>query len=125
MSDFVDVDLDWFDDMDPFAGELTDPVAILKQDVYHMLIESPGSNLDDPDRGIGLEERLSSVANLRALESHIDAELQKDPRIDVAHTTIAAVGDGSYTVSILIEYDGEELGLDFTKDDNGVRQGVG
>lgn len=120
--DFVNVDLDHWDDMDPYAAELTDPVDILKQDIFHRLIETPGSNLDDPELGIGLEQRLSGVVDPN-LAAHIDAALQKDPRIDVSTTTVSRVSDGVYAIHIVIEYDGEELGLDFTSDATGVRVG--
>lgn len=120
-SDFVNVELDWWDDMDPFGAELTDPVEILKQDCYHRLIESPGSNIDDPEAGIGIENHLSGVANLPVLEALIDAELQKDERIDVSSTKIEARGNGVYAIHLHIEYDGEVLGVDLVSDASGLR----
>ena len=117
----VDIDLDCFDDLNPFATELTDPVAILIQDVYHILIERPGSNIDDVDRGIGIDEMLSGVVD-PTLATRIDAQLQKDDRIDVSQTTIEDLGGESYRVSLRIQYDEEALNLVFVKDDEGFRR---
>jgi len=124
-ADFVNVDLDWWDDLDPFASEITDPVEILIQDTFHMLIESPGSNADDPDRGLGIEDMLSGVANIPVAEAHIAEGLQRDPRIDLAVATITKTGDNAYHLHLDIEYDGHELGLDFTKDASGFARAGG
>lgn len=111
-------DLDCFDDMTPFADELADPVAILIQDVYHLLIEDPGSNIDDPTRGIGIRGRLSGPFD-QTLAAHIDAELEKDDRIDVSKTAITSRGGGNYGIAISIQYDEQVLDLAFSLDATG------
>jgi hypothetical protein len=94
------VDLLCFDDVDMMATELDDPLAEALQDFYHRLIEDPGSNPDDPDRGVGLVSMLSSVQD-PSLAGRIDAEAKKDDRFDGADTTVTDLGNGKF--SILIE----------------------
>ena len=48
-------DLLCLDDLDLFATEIDDPIGELEQDLYHRLIELPGTNPDDVNRGLGLE----------------------------------------------------------------------
>lgn len=112
------MDLDCFDDITPFADELDDPLAELVQDVYHILIEAPGSNIDDPARGIGIVDRLSRAVD-QTLASHIDAELEKDDRIDVSQTVIADRGGGRFEIAISIHYDDQVLDLAFSLDATG------
>jgi len=113
-------DLDCFTDVDAFAAELDDPVAILAQDVFHILIERPGSNPDDPTRGIGIIEALSGKVDT-TLASRIDAQLQKDDRIDVAQTTITDMGGGAYQIALTIQYDAEVLNLVFVNNADGFQ----
>lgn len=68
-----------FDDLDPFADELDDPLAELEQDNYHRLITPRGMNVDDPDFGIGVEQMLSGAYD-GTIGPRIEAELLKDER---------------------------------------------
>ncbi len=83
-------------DLDPFGRETTSDLQTLIQDVYHLLKEWPGSNPDDPDRGIGVDQYLSGTANdLGKMCSLIEAQLSEDDRIDSAKTTLDLNADGS------------------------------
>lgn len=108
-------------DLDAFGTDLDDPMLELEQDALHMLIEEPGSNISDLERGLGLEGKLSGAFDA-SLERQIEAGLQRDPRIDVATVTITAEGRGGYSVSIEIEANGEELGLVFDFDGRVLRK---
>lgn len=112
----ADEDFDCFDDLNPFDVDLSDPLEVLEQDVYHLLIEPPGSNIDDIERGIGLPDALKGRFD-PTLAHRIDGQLQRDPRIDVSTTTITPTGEpDEYRIDIVVEANGEELGLIFTFD---------
>lgn len=91
------------DDVDPYARELTDPLAELAQDLYHRLLETPGSNLDDEERGLGLEDMLSSPLrpNLAQL---VQGECEKDDRVVKCRALVTEVqkGNGPSTVTIAL-----------------------
>jgi len=105
-----------FDDLDLFATETASDLEVLEQDVFHILIETPGSNLDAPNRGIGIEEVLSGPdLVLDDTCRRIEAELLKDDRIDAVAATITQVGDpGSYRLEIDVTVGAATLGLAFS-----------
>lgn len=89
-------DLVWVEDMDLFAAETTSDLQTLEQDVFHMLIEAIGTNIDDLNRGAGIGRLLSGTETQLADSTRtIDAQLQKDPRIDSSTTTITKLPPGS------------------------------
>ncbi|HEX8795448.1 MAG TPA: hypothetical protein VF765_31075 [Polyangiaceae bacterium] len=89
-------DLVCLEDLDPFGGETTSDLQSLWQDVYHILVETPCSNPDDPDRGVGLPKLLSgAVGDLVRICHVIDAQLKKDDRIDGAKSTLEQLPPGS------------------------------
>jgi hypothetical protein len=99
-------------DLDPNGGETTSDLQTLAQDILHILIEAPGSNPDDPDRGVGCEGLLgNSSANLGAAAGTIDAQLRKDDRIDSSLTTLTTNPDGSYNLTIQVVPTGAVLPL--------------
>jgi hypothetical protein len=101
-------------DLDPNSNETTSDLQGLAQDIYHILLEAPGSNLDDPTRGVGCEGYLSgSGAQLAALPAIIDSQLRKDTRIDSSTSGLTQNPDGSYLLSILVVADGSILPLGF------------
>ncbi len=108
-----------FDDLDEFGRETDDEAEILYQDVIHMLLESFGTNVDAPDRSIGLEDALSGagVAGLRHL---IETKLESDARIDKASAVLTDLGGGKIRVSLTLEVNGAELGMVFDSDGNGL-----
>jgi hypothetical protein len=107
-------DLLCVDDLDPNGGETTSDLQSLAQDIYHLLIEAPGSNPDDPDRGVGVEGLLgNSSANLAAAASTIDTQLRRDDRIDSSKTTLTTNPDGSYNLLIQVVPTGSVLPLTY------------
>lgn len=114
------------DDIDLFGAELDDPLAELAQDLYHRLIEAPGSNLDDPARGYGLEGRLSAAgtgqSEATAIEHGIEAEFRKDDRVLDVRASLSSPAAGEYRVDIQIMADEGKLGIVLVKDGSGVRR---
>lgn len=122
------VDALCLDDLDLFGTEIDDPLEELYQDLYHRLIEPPGSNLDDPDRGFGIEGRLSSAGRQGAIgpsiKHGIETELDKDIRVHNARATVTSPTDGEYRVDIAIEADEGALNIKLVVDGGGVRRVV-
>lgn len=107
-------DLVCVDDLDPFASETTSDLQNLTQDVLHLLRELPGSNPDDPTRGVGVEAYLSGPLTAFArLPSIIDAQLSTDDRIDSSKTTIISNGDQPPTIQINLVVNGQLLSAQF------------
>jgi hypothetical protein len=110
--DLVDVT-----DLDPFASETTSDLQTLQQDVLHVLIEQPGSNPDDPTRGIGIDNYLSgTAADLVKARSIIDQQLTQDDRITSSSTSIGPNPDtsvGGYIVEIAIIGSAGVFGLSY------------
>jgi hypothetical protein len=89
----------WFDDMDPNGSETTSDLQSLTQDCYHVLLETLGSNLDDPTRGIGVENALSASSTvLLAMPSQVDAQLLRDDRVQSSTTTLSQTGSLSWSM---------------------------
>ncbi len=114
------------DDLDMFGTELDDPLAELYQDLYHRLIESPGSNIDDPDRGYGIEGHLSGGVRpsrgLTAIQRGIEGEFRKDDRVRAVQATITSPAAGEYKIDIRVVADEGVLGITLVKDGDGVRR---
>ena len=112
-------DLVCWDDADPFARETTSDLATLFQDFYHLIIEAQGSNIDVPDRGVGISDRLSgTVSALNSAASEIDrqAPLYLAPRVDSCTTTISVDNSGAepvYTIASLVGVNGVVYGTQF------------
>lgn len=98
------MDLRCYVDLDLFAAECDDPLEELEQDNFHRIVEAPGSNLDDPDRGLGISSVLSGVAD-RSLGPRAEAELLKDPRNRAVRARVSSDGDGSYRMDLEVEAD--------------------
>lgn len=125
-------DLVCTDDLDLFMGETTSDLQTLQQDVFHILLEVLGSNIDDMNRGVGAPRLLSGTEQqLAASTSSIDAQLQKDDRIDTSRTTVMKLPPGStlpngtvlpkggYSIDIEIVAGAEVLGFGFSFTDDG------
>jgi hypothetical protein len=114
------------DDLDPFGAELDDPLEELFQDLYHRLIEAPGSNIDDPARGFGLDGRLSSSSRasvvLTTIETGICAEFRKDDRVLDVSASVTSSSPGAYEIAIRVVADEGVLGIKLARDGNGVRR---
>ena len=90
-------------DLDPFAAETTSDLQTLIQDVTHVLRELPGNNPDDIDAGVGVETYLNGTVDaFKTLPSKIEHQLLRDDRITAATATIAQQGDGTFTLSIVL-----------------------
>ena len=113
------MDLLCFEDVDLFATELVDPIGELEQDVFHMLLEKPGSNPDDVARGAGLEDALSGTRSDQDIQHDIEGSLLRDDRIDAATVIVSRPRPDTMSISIEIEPDGS-LDLEITR--NGVRR---
>jgi hypothetical protein len=120
------MDLVAFDDLSTFGEETTSPIQELEQDLYHRLIETPGSNLDDPNRGLGIEDALSGPVS-RGLGPSIEAEFRKDKRVLNVRAVVTQVTSGSnagqeFRIEIDVECDEGELGMKLTFDALGLRR---
>lgn len=114
-------DFDCWDDLSLFDKDLTDPVEVLAQDVYHILIEAPGSNIDDPDRGIGILDMLSAPRDV-GLAARISAQVERDERVSTCQTTVTETGPGAIRVDLLIHTNDEVIPLAFVGDADGFRR---
>ena len=84
------------DDIDQNGLETTSDLQTLEQDVYHLLIEIKGSNIDDITRGLGIEGLLSAAANrLGGKAQEIESQLQQDARIVIAIATVSILPPGT------------------------------
>lgn len=101
-------------DCDPDANETTSDLQNLVQDVYHRLIEIPGSNPDDATLGIGVQQLLSgTVTNMMGLQQRVPQQLLEDDRISSCDVSIVQNPDGSYTLALQLGVAGAVLGLEY------------
>lgn len=111
------VDALCLDDLDAYGRELDAPLDELWQDLYHRLFERPGSNVDDPDRGIGLEDLLSAGfdpaagAPSQLIAGRIRSDFLKDDRVKDAQASLSVGADGQVTGAIQIVADEGVLGV--------------
>lgn len=117
------MDLRAFEDLDPFAAETTDPLEDLSIDLYHRLIEDYGSNPDDPDRGVGITNRLNGPFS-PSIGDDIENDFLKDDRVTACKATVTLVsGTGnagkSYDIDIEVQVSEETLNLAFAADTSG------
>jgi len=115
------VDVLCFDDLDVMGRDLDDPLEELAQDLYHRLIERPGGNIDDPDRGVGIVQMLSGTLD-PSIARLVDADFEKDDRVSASHTTITRTAAGEYRIDIEVDANGETLGLVFESDGTTLRR---
>lgn len=107
---------DWVcvNDLDPYGRETQSDLETLQNDVLHILQETLGSNLDDPDRGLGLMAALSGTTDaLQQLIANASEQLIKDPRIDSASATLTQNPDGSFLIDITVVVDDTVIGLQY------------
>jgi phage baseplate assembly protein W len=99
------VDVICLEDLDKTGAEYDDPIAELEQDLYHRLITPHGANIDDEDFGLGIEERLSAVAD-PAFAKQIEAEFRKDDRVTGVSVVSTQTADDTWRFDIEIEPQG-------------------
>lgn len=104
-------DLLCLDDVDLYATELDDPIAELEQDLYHRLLEDPGENLDDPDRGCGLRQSLNGPIVVSELQKRVENDFKKDERVDDAKATVEDLGTGHFRLRVEVTASGQKLGI--------------
>lgn len=118
-------DLRCYDDLDEFGAECESDIEELEQDLYHRLIEAPNSNLDDLNRGLGIEGELSGTAD-QGLARRIEHEFRKDARVKKVQATITEViadSNAGAVMRIEIEVEtiyNEQLFLDYQLSQSGL-----
>ncbi len=101
-------------DLDPFGQETTSDLQSLIQDIFHVLKELPGSNPDDPDRGVGVDMYLNgTVDNFKKMAGTIENQLALDDRIDSATCATTQNPDGTYLIKIQINVAGAVIPLEY------------
>jgi hypothetical protein len=115
------VDALCLDDLDPYGREINDPLRELYSDLYHRLLEAPGSNIDDPDRGVGLFSLLSAgfdpaTGPSQLVKNPIEADFRKDGRVQAVSASAALSADGTIAVSIQVVANFGVLGITATFD---------
>lgn len=95
-------DLRWYDDLDVTGNDVANDTESLEQDCYHVIIEDPGSNLADPDSGLGVANALSGTAD-PALASLAEAQLAADERVGGVEASSGFDGAGKETLDVSIE----------------------
>ena len=111
-----------FDDVDALGRETTSDLQTLVQDVYHSLIEDPGSNIDcnvnGVTRGVGIYGLLSSSATdpLQSIERRVATGLLQDERISTCQVSIIAPTspEEPYGINLTIGVGTLVLGLSFS-----------
>jgi hypothetical protein len=110
-------DLVCVDDLDPNGNETKTDLETYAQDVFHQLIELPGSNPDDPDGGIGADQYLSgTIDQISKLPGIVENVLERDDRCDGCSCNIIDADPATNTplvVDIKIAVDGKVLGLQY------------
>jgi hypothetical protein len=105
----------WMDDIDPNGSETTSDLQSLTQDCYHVLWESLGANLDDPNRGVGVENALSnSSTDILAMPSNVDRQMELDTRVAKSVTTVTQTGPLSWFLNNQIYPVGSVMPITFT-----------
>jgi hypothetical protein len=122
------VDALCMNDLDPYGRELNAPLDELYQDLVHRLFETPGSNIDDVDRGIGIENMLSggfdaSVSGGPAgiVSRRIETDFRKDNRVKDVRADVVQRDDGVYEIAIQVVANETVLGITLEADGTGVR----
>jgi len=103
-------------DLDPFGNETTSDLQSLVQDVTHVLVETLGSNPDDPDRGVGIVNYLSGTADsLRGLPGVIEEQLGRDDRITHVDASVEAdsTREFNYIIKVNIAVSGTIIDLQY------------
>jgi hypothetical protein len=77
------MDLRWLADLDPFGAETSGAYEELAQDMYHVVEQDLGSNLDDPTRGLGVANMISGIIP-QGFQQNADAMLMADERLSGA-----------------------------------------
>jgi hypothetical protein len=111
----------WGDDLDPTGAETDSDLESLEQDVVHILAQVLGSNLADPEKGVGAVNYLNgTTVQLEAMPAIIDSQLAEVSRITTSHTTLLTQSDGSFLVEVEIQVGTDIVNLQFAVGPNGL-----
>jgi len=111
----------WDVDMDPAGVDTDSDLESLEQDVMHLIMELQGSNMADPQNGIGAVGYLSGTsAQLQAMPALIDAQLASVNRITGSHTTVQQQSDLSWLILVDIQVGTNVTKLQFSLGPSGV-----
>jgi hypothetical protein len=101
-------DIRWYDDLDLFGADTADDSESLQQDCYHVVIEDPASNLQDPDSGLGIANSLSGVSN-PAMATLADEQIAQDVRVTGVQATFMTNGNGKNSLDLAIQPDPDQV----------------
>lgn len=106
-------DLRCIDDLTLFADECSSELEELEQDVYHVLIQEQGSNLDDPERGLGLDDLLSDDDHvLDGIAARTEAQVaERDDRIASVAAQLVRDENGDPRLEVQVVPTDATLGL--------------
>lgn len=97
-------DLVYVTDADPMGRETTSEAQNLAQDCLHWLICLPAGNLDNEDRGVGVETYLSGTTDdAMRLPSAIEADFEKDSRIAGCSASVLMQPDGTWLINVVVQ----------------------
>jgi hypothetical protein len=112
----------WGTDMDPGGVDTASDLESLEQDVLHILQQTLGSNLADPNKGVGIGDNLSG--NLPALQAKvalIDSQLADVSRISSSQSSLGAQNpDGSWPITVVVVVGSEVVSLEYALGPNGL-----
>lgn len=101
-------------DVDIYARETTSDLQALIQDLSHVLVEFPGTNFDDPDRGVGVEQYLgATVDQFQSLQTLIENQFNRDDRVYSTSCSIAQSDDGTFSIQIDVQVSEGVVPLEF------------
>jgi hypothetical protein len=121
------VDALCMNDLDLYGRDLNDPLGELYQDLVHRLFELLGSNADDADRGVGIEDMLSGgfVATNGgpgvSTAHRIEKDFLKDDRVKEVAANVVERAAGDFEINIQIVANEGTLGITLEGNANGVR----
>lgn len=115
--------LRWVDDMTPNAADTANDLESFEQDCLHVIMQTRGSNLADPDSGCGASMMLNGTSDeLTTLCQTIDAQMPEDPRCTGCNSTLATLDDGSNLITTTIQAGDQVITLNFQPGPNGLTQ---
>ncbi len=111
----------WLDDLDLQGRDTASDLASLEQDVLHVLMQLRGSNIADPDKGLGVQTYLNGTSiQLQRLPSLIDTQLSQMSRVSGSRTVLTQDSDGSFRIEITVAVGSQVVQLNYKVGPNGV-----
>lgn len=108
------MDLLCIEDFDPLGREVGARDAYI-QDIYHSLLEEPGTNFDMPSRGLGLMGWLSAAYSDQ-WPRLIEQDCKRNELTTEAVCTITQASDGSLKIFVTLQIDGAAIALEIALD---------